>query len=390
MRVLISGAGIAGPCLAFWLAKHGFEPTLVERAPALRAGGYVIDFWGAGFDVAERMGLLPEILSRGYKVRELRLVDRQGVPVGGFPVDAFGRLTAGRYISLPRSELAAALHGALPRAVETIFGDSIVSLEDVGGEVRVSFERAPSRAFDLVIGADGLHSKVRELAFGAEATFERYLGLKVAAFVADAYPHRDELVYVIHREVGRQVGRFAMKDDRTLFLFVWADESPALPEDLGPQKALLRKTFGSSGWECATILEALESEDALYMDRVSQIRLPAWTRGRIALVGDAAAAVSFLAGQGSALAMVEAYVLAGEIKRANGDHQAAFAKYQERLRPLIAAKQEVAPRLASFFAPRSRLGLFLQDQATKLMRIPSVASLTIGRELRDRIHLPSY
>ncbi len=390
MRILISGAGIAGPCLAYWLRRHGFEPTIVERAPRLRSGGYVIDFWGAGFDVADRMGLIPRLLGSGYKVKELRQVDRNGRRVGGFPVDVFDRMTNGRYTSLPRSALATCIYEALSEGVETIFDDGVADVEDTGRDLLVRFEHAAARSFDLVVGADGLHSQVRQRVFGDERQFERFLGLKVAAFEADGYRPRDELVYMVHREVGQQVGRFSMRDDRTLFLFIFADQDPAVPADLDGQRALLGARYSRSGWECPTILEALDRSSTLYMDRVSQIQMERWAQGRVALVGDAAFCVSLLAGQGSALAMVGAYVLAGELKRANGDHAVAFARYQERLKAFIAAKQRAAVKFASFFAPRSRFGMFLGNQITKLMAIPFVAELAVGRELRDALELPEY
>ena len=389
MKVLISGAGVAGPCLAFWLRRHGHEPTLVERAPALRAGGYVVDFWGAGFDVAERMGIVADILERGYKVRELRIVDRDGERVGGAPMSAFDRIARGRYITVPRSELAAAIYRALGGDVETIFDDSIVALDDTGSEVRVAFERGAPRTFNLVVGADGLHSQVRKLAFGDDPTCEHFLGIAVAAFTTDDYARRDELVYVVHREVGAQIGRFTMRGDRTMFLFVFAG-GPDMPADLDGQKAALRARFAGSGWEVPAILDALGGADSLYLDRVSQIRMARWSRGRVALVGDAASCVSLLAGQGTALAMVAAYVLAGELARAGGDHDAAFAAYHARLAPLIATKQKAALKFASFFAPPSRFHLFLGNQITKLMALPFVANLAIGREIRDAIELPAY
>jgi 2-polyprenyl-6-methoxyphenol hydroxylase-like FAD-dependent oxidoreductase len=390
MKVLISGTGIAGPCLAYWLRRYGFEPTLVERAPQLRTGGYIIDFWGAGFDVAERMGLAPHILQTGYQVRELRQVDRRGRRVSGFAVQVFDRITHGRFTSLPRSDLAASLYAALDNQVETIFDDSITGIEDQESEVRVRFMRHPPRAFDLVIGADGQHSQVRRLVFGEDARFERFLGMKVAAFAATGYRPRDELVYVIHTEVGQQVGRFSMRDDRTMFLFVFADPDPELPPDVDGAKALLRERFSGSGWECRQILDALDQSNDLYIDRVSQIRMDRWTHGRVALVGDAACAVSLLAGQGSALAMETAYILAGELKRANGDHAVAFARYQDRLGAFLAAKQQAAVRFAPFFAPRSRRDIFLRNQVMKLMAIPLVAQFAVGREFRDAIELPAY
>jgi 2-polyprenyl-6-methoxyphenol hydroxylase-like FAD-dependent oxidoreductase len=390
MRILISGAGIGGPCLAYWLQRYGFCPTIVERAPALRTGGYIIDFWGAGFEVASRMGLAPEVLESGYKVQELRLVDRTGRRVGGFPVDVFDRITDGRYTSLPRSALARCLYTALGDRVETIFDDTIAAIVDTGRDLRVRFDRSPERTFDLLVGADGLHSQVRRLAFGPEDRFERFLWLKVAAFEAQGYRPRDELVYVIHRGVGQQVGRFTMRDDRTMFLFVFTDDRPDIPAELGAQKALLRQKYAGAGWECPQILDALDRSEAVYMDRVSQIHMDRWADGRVALVGDAAFCVSLLAGQGSALAMVAAYVLAGELKRAGGNHEVAFPRYEDRLRKLIATKQNAAVKFASFFAPTSRLGMYLGNQVTKLMAIPFVSNIAVGREIRDAIDLPEY
>jgi 2-polyprenyl-6-methoxyphenol hydroxylase-like FAD-dependent oxidoreductase len=390
MKILISGAGIAGPSVAFWLQQHGFQPTIVERAPRLRAGGYIIDFWGAGFDVASRMGLVPQILQRGSRFTEVREVDLSGKRVAGFAVRAFARMSGGRFTSVPRSDLAAVIFHALGERVETIFDDSITGIDDRGGEVRVQFERTPPRTFDLVIGADGLHSQVRRLVFGEESRFERYLGLKVAAFSISGYHPRDELVYVTHTDVGQQIGRFAMRDDRTMFLFVFRDRDTNIPGNLAAQKDLLRERFSGSGWECRRILDALYHVDSLYIDRVSQIRMDRWTQGRVALVGDAAFCVSLLGGQGSALAMVAAYILAGELKRATGDHEAAFGRYQERLGVFIAGKQQAAIKLAPFFAPKTQFGVFLRNQIMKLMAVPFVTEFAVGREFRDRIGLPDY
>jgi len=283
MRVLISGAGIAGPTLAYWLFHYGHEPTLIERAPALRTGGYIVDFWGVGFDVAERMDLLPQIRQEGYMVREVRVVDNDGNVVSGFPVESVSRIAAGRYVSIPRGELAALICRKIDGAVETIFNSSIAEIEQKSGCVQVKFDSGHSRDFDVVIGADGLHSRVREIAFGQERQFERYLGYKVAAFQARGYRPRDELVYVMHTEVGQQIGRFAVHDDRTMFFFIFADPSPATPDDICSQKELLFRRFENSGWECPQILNALHSATDLYFDRVSQIKMGSdersWTSG---------------------------------------------------------------------------------------------------------------
>jgi 2-polyprenyl-6-methoxyphenol hydroxylase-like FAD-dependent oxidoreductase len=403
MKILISGAGIAGPTLAYWLLQYGFEPTIVEASPKLRAGGYLIDFWGAGFDIAEKMGLLPEITRAGYRLRELRVVDRNGKRTAGFPVSAFFRMTKGRYSSLPRSDLAAFIFHAIEDRVEAIFGDSIARIEETPTGANVAFASGAKRAFDLVIGTDGLHSHVRELAFGPEDQFEKYLGYKAAAFQVEGYAHRDELVYVLYTEVGQQVGRFSMRDNRTLFLFTFADDDPAVPPDAGSQKAMLRKRFGNSGWECPQILDALDRSNDLYVDRVSQIRMGAaenasgnglkrglWTKGRVSLVGDAAFCVSLLAGQGSALAMIAAYVLAGELRRAGGNYAEAFGRYENLFGPFVAAKQKAALRFAGSFAPKGKFSLFLRNRIFDLMAIPGVADLAIGRDLADKIALPDY
>jgi 2-polyprenyl-6-methoxyphenol hydroxylase-like FAD-dependent oxidoreductase len=199
MRVLISGAGIAGPTLAYWLARYGMTPTIVEKAPALRTGGYVIDFWGSGFDIAERMGLLPQILSSGYIVQEVRVVNDQGRRVAGFPAAAFTRATNNRYVSVPRGDLAAAIFHSLD-GVETIFGDGIARVEQHAENIQVLFDSGSTSQFDLLIGADGLHSRVRELIHGPGPGFERYLGYKVAAFEATGYAH------LFARSRGRRCG----------------------------------------------------------------------------------------------------------------------------------------------------------------------------------------
>lgn len=275
MKILISGAGIAGPTLAYWLARYGMEPTLVEKAPALRTSGYVIDFWGAGFEVADRMGLVPELMQRGYRVQEVRVVNQSGQRVAGFSAQAFVRATRGRFTSLPRGELAASLCAALEANVEIIFGDSVGAIDEFDKGVHVSFESGSARDFDIVVGADGLHSRVRALAFGPGDGFETYLGYKVAAFQARAYAPRDELLYVMYTEIGQQVARFALRDDLTMFLFIFADESFDRGEagDIQAQKALLRQRFRHSGWECPRILDLLDRADGLYFDRVSQIRM---------------------------------------------------------------------------------------------------------------------
>ena len=389
MRVLISGAGIAGPTLAYWLDHYGFEITIVEKAPRLRTGGYVIDFWGTGFDVAGRMNLLEEVRAKGYRVEEVKVVDRTGKRVAGFPASAFARATAGRYVSLPRGDLAESIFERIKNRVETIFCDGVSTMAEGSSGVRVSFASGVERDFDLVVGADGQHSRVRELAFGPQDQFERFLGYKAAAFETDGYSPRDELVYVMFTEVGQQVVRFSMRDNRTMFLFTFSDANPD-SGDLPAQRALLRRRFGASGWECPAILDALDRAGEVYFDRVSQIRMHAWSRGRVGLVGDAASCVSLLAGQGSALAMAGAYILAGELHRAQDDYRSAFARYQALFAPLIRSKQKSALRFAGAFAPQSRFALWLRNRIFDLMNVGWIGNLAVGRDLADKITLPLY
>jgi 2-polyprenyl-6-methoxyphenol hydroxylase-like FAD-dependent oxidoreductase len=388
--VLISGAGIAGPTLAFWLKAAGFEPTLIEQSTSLRSAGYVIDFWGLGYTIAERMGLLGEINRVGYHVHEMRIVNDAGQRLAGFGTRVFEELTSGRYVTLQRSDLSRLLFEKIAGRVESIFGDEITALEERQDGVRVELRRGGERWFDLVIGADGLHSVVRNLAFGAQSKFEKQLGYVVAAFEARGYRPRDEDVYITYSKPGRMLGRFTLRDDRTLFLFVFTAADPSLPSSLDAQKELLHHVYGNDGWECQKILAELNRIDELYLDSVSQIRMPNWSRGRIALVGDAAFCASLLAGQGSALAMISAYVLAGELAAAQGRYSQAFAGYEELLRSYIATKQLGAERFASAFAPKTRVGLSIRNLVVRSFAIPRLAKLAVGRDIADTLRLPEY
>ncbi|WP_300180413.1 FAD-binding domain [Bradyrhizobium sp.] len=370
--ILISGAGIAGPTLAFWLKAAGFEPTLVERAPALRRGGYVIDFWGLGYDIAERMGLIAEVNRIGYQAREMRIVDDRGHSVAGFGARVFAELTSGRYVTLARSDLSRLLFERLKGTVEVIFDDEIVGLEERSDGVRVQLRQAGERQFDLVVGADGLHSVVRKLAFGPQQRFEKDLGYIVAAFEAGGYRPRDEDVYLMYGQPGRMVGRFTLRDDRTLFLFVFATADDPLPAALDRQKDMLRREYAAGKWECPAILAELDRAAEVYFDRVSQIRMTDWSKGRIVLLGDAAFCVSLLAGQGSALAMISAYVLAGELAAAGGQYRQAFDNYEARLRSFIETKQRAPNALPAPLRRRPVGALVFAIRWSRHFRFPGL------------------
>ena len=390
---LISGAGIAGPTLSYWLARAGWNPTIVESAPSIRTSGYVIDFWGLGYDVADRMGLCGDLERLGYHMREMRIVDDEGKRKTGFGTSVFREIAGERFVTVRRSDLARLLLEKAKPVTEIIFNEQIVGLEQDQHGVYVTFKRGHPRRFDLVIGADGLHSNVRNLVLGPQEQFERSLGYTVAAFESKGYRPRDEDIYIIHNEPGCMLGRLALRDDRTLFLFVFAESAiePRSPRDLTAQKVLLRKRFGLAAWEKSRILDELDRAEDLYFDRVSQIHIRPWSHGRIALVGDAAFCVSLMAGQGSALAMTAAYVLAGELARAGGRSYAdAFHRYESLLRPYIKKKQKTTKKLSGAFAPRTSLGLFFRNLVISATTIPGLARLVFGRDLVDRLALPEY
>ncbi len=344
--------------------------SLFEKAPELRTGGYVIDFWGVGYDVAEKMGLLTALYEQGYIMKALRMVDRHGAKVAGMEVDIFRTLINYRYLSVARSDLAATIYRAC-NDVQSNFNTSIVGIAQHADGVTVHASDGSEQEFDLVVGADGLHSHVRTLAFGQESQFERYLGYYVAAFSLPGYQPRDELVYVSHTVPQRQVARIALRDDLTLFLFIFrAELLDSQPTAAPAERTVLRDVFGDMQWEVPEILARMEDVEEIYFDRVSQICMERWTKGRVALVGDAAACVSFLAGEGTGLAMTEAYVLAGELHRAGGDHTLAFRNYEKILQPFLAQKQRAALKFAGFFAPKNSWGLFLRNLATNAASLP--------------------
>ncbi|MCG7607994.1 MULTISPECIES: FAD-binding domain [Mycobacterium] len=391
MRIAISGAGVAGAALAHWLHRTGHAPTLIERAPAFRTGGYMIDFWGIGYRVARKMGIEPAIRDAGYDVQSVRTLGPDGSTQAELRVDVFRRMIGNDFVSLPRGDLAAAIYRTVEDDVPTVFSDSITGIDQRPDGVRVTFENTPADDFDLVIGADGLHSNVRGLVFGPEERFEHYLGCKVAACVVDGYRPRTGATtsdaYLTYSIPGRQIGQFTLRGDRTMFLFVFRDEHGH--HDMTP-KEQLHNQFDDAGWECREILTAVDAVDDLYFDVVSQIRMDHWSQDRVLLIGDAAGCISLLGGEGTGLAITEAYALAGELAGAEGDHRRAFASYEALLRPFIEGKQAGAERMLGFFATRTRFGLWFRNVALRAMNLSRpVAGLFTG-SVRDDLDLPDY
>jgi 2-polyprenyl-6-methoxyphenol hydroxylase-like FAD-dependent oxidoreductase len=392
MRVAINGAGIAGTALAYWLVKLGHSVLLVERAPELRSGGYILNMWGIGYDAAEKMGLLPRLLELQYHIDELRMVDSQGRSRGGYPSRVLLQLAKGRMATLARDDIATSIHALLDGQVETIFGDSIATIDDDGVHVRVGFEHAREREVDLVIGADGLHSRVRQITFGPDTHFEYPMGCHVASFEVAGYRPRNDNLYVAHTAPGRYIARSPVRDDKTLFFMLLRDKylPSTVPTNESERKAALTNAFSDMGWECPAILSALEHVDGVYFDSISQIRMETWAKGRVALVGDAAACPSLIAGEGAGFALAEAYILAGEIHKRGADLQSALASYQGRIKPYAERKQKYAEGLVPSFVPKTAPGVSARDFATLLMRLPVFPRLLMGRYFHDEMELPDY
>ncbi|MCX2734221.1 FAD-dependent monooxygenase [Saccharopolyspora sp. NFXS83] len=337
-EVLISGAGIAGTTLAFWLHRRGFDVTVIERATAVRGGGYPVDVRGTALEVVRRMGILPRLQDAHIDLRRLTFLDEDGGRIAALhPHTLTGG--AGRDLEVPRGDLTEALHAAIRDDVPFLFDESIATLHQHGHGVDVTFRGGGSRTFDLVIGADGLHSRTRELVFGPEQRFHRYLGYCFAGFtVPNTYGLTRETV--LWNSPGRAAALYAAGHDEIHALLNFAHPEPPHAAFRNPraQRDLVATAFADAGWEVPGLLTAMRDADDLFFDAVGQIRMPRWSSGRVALVGDAAHAPSFLTGQGTSLALIGAHVLADSL--ADQDHAAGFAAYDRATRDFATTNQD--------------------------------------------------
>ncbi|MCW3816116.1 FAD-dependent monooxygenase [Micromonospora sp. DR5-3] len=362
--VLISGAGIAGNTLAWWLARHGFRPTVVERAAGQRSSGAPVDVRGPALPVVEAMGLRDVLRSAATPVTGVRLVDAAGATVARVPMAAT-RAPHSTELEIPRADLAAILHQAAADQAEFRYGDSITGLAEDPAGVDVTFARGAPGRFDLVVGADGLHSAVRRLAFGPESAHVRHLGVWVATLPLGG-PADDPYDVLLYNTPGRLA---SVHPARGCALAALIFRGPMVDcfdhRDLAQHKRLVLGAYqGDVGWRVPELLDRVRSADDLYFDSVSRVHLPRWSRGRIVLVGDAASCVS-LFGDGSSLAIAGAHALAEALAAA--DHLSAFRSYEAGHRRRTEPKRRAARYSAALLVPRTRLGLATRNGLARVL-----------------------
>ncbi len=361
--VLISGASVAGPALAFWLNRFGYATTIVERTPDLREAGYAVDFRGTAVEVLRQMGLFDAISAKATNMGPMHYVNARDRVVATLPSLAFSG-----EIEIMRGDLAKILYAATYQQTRYLFGDSIAEMIDGDDGVDVVFDSGRSERFDLVIGADGQHSNVRAKVFGAERDFVKQLGLKASIFTV---PNRLHLDYCgrIYSAPGSVAGIYSARQNTEARALLFFNGTPDDYDyrDVAAQKRLVRERYAGQGWHVPQLLADLDEAPDFYFDSVSQIHLDRWHRGRVALLGDAGYCASPLSGMGTGIAVVGAYILAHELEAADGDHRVAFAAYQTRLQPFADASQALALKAVSGFAPKTELTIWLRNLAMKML-----------------------
>jgi 2-polyprenyl-6-methoxyphenol hydroxylase-like FAD-dependent oxidoreductase len=385
VKAVICGAGIAGLTLAWWLRHDGWQVRIVEQAPGPRAGGYMMDFFGAGFDVAEVMGLRPALRAVHSGITEVRYLDPDGRRTGGFAYESFARLFDGRVFSFMRGDLEHALHKALGGAVDVRYGTSVERVVDTGEVLQIVDTHGETEAADLLVGADGLHSRIRALVFGDEERFLRPLGYHAASyrFVDESLRAEVGERAVLVEVPGRQAGVYPTTYGDLACTLIHRACDPARPAD---PVAAIRTTYADLGPLVAAALRRCPPADRLYSDVVAQVEMPSWHRGRVALVGDACQAVSLMAGQGASLAMAGAYALAAQLADQR-DVTAALSGYERRMRPVVADTQRSGRRTANWLVPATQWRITARNAALALAGLPGISGLLrpATRGMRHRV-----
>src|SRR5262245_14866088 len=390
--VLISGASIAGPALAHWLHRHGFAVTVVERAPALRPGGQAVDLRGVAREVVERMGIMTQVRANSVDERGLAFVDRKGRRMAAMPADMFGGEGAVAEIEILRGDLTRILFEATRDNTEYIFGDRITELTPGDDGVKVAFASGTTRGFDLIVGADGVHSGVRAIAFGPEADYLRDLGAYTAFYTVPDPGDLDHW-FLMHNAPGGRVAGIRPERGGTAKVMLSFTSPPLMYDraDVLAQQRILADAFAGVGWRVPALLDAMWDAPDFYFDTIGQVHVDRWCRGRVALIADAAYCGSPLSGLGTSTSLVGAYVLAGELAATPGDHEAAFARYQAQMRDYVAECQKLPPGGVRGFAPQSQVVISMRNLSTRLMTAWPMR-LLIAKQFHkaDRITLKDY
>ncbi|MEH7348494.1 FAD-dependent monooxygenase [Gottfriedia acidiceleris] len=368
MRVLISGASIAGPALAYWLHRFGFEVTVVERAPTLRKGGFAVDIRGAAISVLDRMGILDQVRALDTNLTGVYFVNDKGKIKGKISEASMGN-QHGMDIEIMRENLSNILFDLTEDKVTYIWGDSITSIHESISGVEVQYMYGKPDTFDLIIGADGIHSNVRTLKFGDEAQFKRTLGCYISIFEFENYLNLDHS-QILYTVPGKTVGMYSANDNKEAKGMLVFQSEPLNYDryNMEEQKNLIKNAFEElEGWETPNLLQKLIKATDFYFDEICQIHMPTWSNGRITLVGDAAYCPSPLSGQGTSLALVGAYVLAGELKANNGDYKKAFISYEKEMRNFVEKNQKIGLLSAGGMIEKSNFKILLRNA---MLRIP--------------------
>lgn len=376
MKIMICGAGVGGVALACQLVDRGHEVHLVEIAPALRGGGYMIDFFGPGYDTAERMGLLDELAGIEQHVDNLVFVDDKGAERLRVGYADMRLAFRNRLFNFPRGELARVLYERLGGRARTTFGTSVESFTQDSNGVQVRLDNGQIHHCDLLVGADGIHSRIRKLMMQARGVAGadpiHYLGYHAVSFAvsAGAVPEIQEPSFFMWTAPQR-VASLYPQDGRHVVFLAYAAEAPPADRSAAAVRRALKEHYADAGWIFGRLLDGLDTDQEVYFDEVSQVKLDDWSHGKVTLLGDACGCVSLLAGQGASLAVGGAEVLARQLDEA-GSVEEAVARYQAQMMPAIARKQKAGHRMADWFVPATGLHVVLSRMFMRMLKVPGL------------------
>jgi 2-polyprenyl-6-methoxyphenol hydroxylase-like FAD-dependent oxidoreductase len=366
--------------LAYWLNKYGFSVTVVERAPTLRKTGcHAVDLFRPAMDISEQMGVLPQIEKLTTGTSRMTVFREGKTRPTSVDLTKVFQAASDRHVEIMRDDLSEIYYNATRDDVEYIFGDSITSISDDGD---VTFEKGAPQRFDMVTGADGLHSNVRRLVFGEESRYSKFIGAYLTVLTVPNTLNLDG-EFRVHLGIGRMAGLYGaehMDDARAVFLFRKEQALDYHHRDIPRQKELLRETFLGMHPEVDSWLAEVDRTPAFYFDSITQVRMDTWSRGRVTLVGDAGYCPGPAVGGSTSLAVLAAYVLAGEIALADGDHAVAFPAYEREMAEIVRASHAFALGAARSLIPGSRLGLWALTQGARLVSaLPAGVSRALAR-----------